>query len=459
MPGRLALIVLATGAGAWFVVATSSDVPNVARSSGSTGCVSETGTADACEDGTALENALGVAASADGRSVYVASDVSDAVAIFERDRATGGLTQQAAPAGCVSETATGGACSDGRGLNAPNGLGMSVDGKSVYAASIGSDAVAIFDRDPVRGALTPKAGTAGCISEPAPRRACRRGRALNGAFDLAVSPDGENVYVAAQLSDAVAIFERDPATGALSQKAGTAGCISETGTGGVCEDGTALDGVVSVAVSSEGRSVYAASTNSDAVAIFDRDPSTGALTQKAGTSACISETGTGGVCHDGMGLDSAAGVAVSGDGASVYVASQLSDAVAVFDRDPAAGALSQKAGAAACVSETGTGPCRDGRALNGAIGIAVSPDGRTVYVASTASDAIAIFTRRRTGGLRQLRGSAGCVSETGRGPCRDGVALDFARDLALSPDGKSVYIASARSDAVAILPTSASPRR
>jgi DNA-binding beta-propeller fold protein YncE len=160
-----------------------------------------------------------------------------------------------------------------------------------------------------------------------------------------------------------------------------------------------------------------------------------------------------------MGLDSAAGVAVSGDGASVYVASQLSDAVAVFDRDPAAGALSQKAGAAACVSETGTGPCRDGRALDGAIGIAVSPDGRTVYVASTASDAIAIFTRRRTGGLRQLRGSAGCVSETGRGPCRDGVALDFARDLALSPDGKSVYIASARSDAVAILPTSASPRR
>jgi hypothetical protein len=38
------------------------------------------------------------------------------------------------------------------------------------------------------------------------------------------------------------------ATGALTQKAGTAGCISETGTGGECADGTALVGAFSVTV-------------------------------------------------------------------------------------------------------------------------------------------------------------------------------------------------------------------
>jgi hypothetical protein len=32
------------------------------------------------------------------------------------------------------------------------------------------------------------------------------------------------------------------ALGELEQKPGTAGCVSETGTGGACQDGTALDG-------------------------------------------------------------------------------------------------------------------------------------------------------------------------------------------------------------------------
>ena len=69
--------------------------------------------------------------------------------------------------------------------------------------------------------------------------ACQDGTALDGAFDLAASPDGRNVYVTSNESGAVVVFDRDPATGVLTQKPGTAGCISETGTGGACQDGTA----------------------------------------------------------------------------------------------------------------------------------------------------------------------------------------------------------------------------
>jgi DNA-binding beta-propeller fold protein YncE len=61
---------------------------------------------------------------------------------------------------------------------------------------------------------------------------------------------------------------------------------------------------------------------------------TGDLTQPAGTAGCISETGTGGTCADGHGLDGAGGVAVSPNGKTVYVASFTSDAVVRFNRAP-----------------------------------------------------------------------------------------------------------------------------
>ena len=55
-----------------------------------------------------------------------------------------------------------------------------------------------------------------------------------------MSPDGKSVYVtSAYCSDTVARFDRNPTTGAISQPAGAAGCISETGAG-TCVDGHAL---------------------------------------------------------------------------------------------------------------------------------------------------------------------------------------------------------------------------
>src|SRR5262245_50822548 len=80
----------------------------------------------------------------------------------------------------------------------------------------------------------------------------------------------------------------------LIQLPGTAGCTSETGDGGLCADGVALESTGSATVSPDGRNVYVTSQSSDAVATFDRDPIDGALTQKAGTSGCVSETGSGG---------------------------------------------------------------------------------------------------------------------------------------------------------------------
>src|SRR5204862_105892 len=169
---------------------------------------------------------------------------------------------------------------------------------------------------------------------------------------------------------------------------------------------------------------------------------TGDLTQPAGSAGCVSETGAG-PCADGHGLGGREGVAEGADGESVYVASDSKGDEASLDRNSPTGAITQPAGRAGCVSETGAGPCADGHGLSRAFGVAVSADGKSGYVASLTSIAVARLVRNTTtGAITQPAGSAGCVSETGAGPCADGHALYGPRSVAVSADGKSVYVAS-----------------
>ena len=232
--------------------------------------------------------------------------------------------------------------------------------------------------------------------------------------------------------------------GALTQLDGEDGCVNVDAEEG-CADGRALDNPDQVAVSPDGKSVYVTSSGAGAVAVFARDRRTGALSQLDGEDGCVDNEGEEG-CADGRALFGASGVAVSRDGRNVYVASPSSDAVAVFARDRRTGALTQLDGEAGCVDNGGdTTPvgqgCADGRALFGALGVAVSGDGRNVYVGS--SGGVAVFARdRRTGALTQLDGEDGCVQNEGAEGCADGRALEFPlRGVAVSRDGKSVYVA------------------
>ena len=158
-----------------------------------------------------------------------------------------------------------------------------------------------------------------------PRRAWRRG----GILALALSLCFGLIFAAVAWA----------AAGDLTQKPDPDGCIVNalsTDIAGCTNTGKALNGAFSVTVSADGTSAYVASVTSSAVAVFERNTTTGKLTQKADPDGCIVDapsTDIAGCTNTGKALDNAFSVTVSPDGTSAYVASAGDSAVAVFDRD------------------------------------------------------------------------------------------------------------------------------
>jgi DNA-binding beta-propeller fold protein YncE len=388
-----------------------------------------------------------LAISPDGRNVYVASSESHAVAVFTRDSRTGALTQRLGTAGCI---ALGGAngCARAVGLAVPNSVMVSPDGRNVYATSVGSNAVLSFRRNPSTGALTQLGGGAGCIANAA-RPGCVTGRALDGPDAVTVSPDGDNVYVDAFTGSAVAVFIRNPSTGALTQPSDTSGCIVETPIAG-CATGLALANPEGVAVSPDGANVYVAAPGSDAVDAFARDTSTGTLTQATDGTGCIVSTALAG-CTTGTQLVGADALTVSPNGASVYVTSLVSNSVTTFTRASGTGQLAQLTGTSACVINLLAVGCSLGRKLSGPEGLAASPDGASVYVTAFTSGALDVFNRNAdSGAVTQKPRAPGCLLGTAVPGCLVGQGLRGASSVAVSPDDRNVYSVAFKSDSVAI---------
>jgi 6-phosphogluconolactonase (cycloisomerase 2 family) len=425
---------------------------------GQDGCVARD-SAEGCAVGRALDGPGRVAVSRNGKNVYVASVFSEGgVAVFSRERKTGALTQLDGEDGCVNSDGAEG-CAVGRALDGPRDLAVSRDGKSIYIASVLSEGgVAVFSRDRKTGVLTQLDGEDGCVNDDG-AQSCALVRALGGPRELAVDRRGKNVYVASvSEGGGVAVFSRDRKTGVLAQLDGEDGCVNDDGAEG-CAVARALSGPGSVTLSRDGKSVYIASQNDNAVAVFSRDRETGVLTQLDGEGGCVNDDGAEG-CAVGRALDQPTSVTVSRDGRSVYVGSFNSNAVAVFSRDRKTGALTQLDGEDGCVSNDGAEGCAVGRALDRPLGVTVSGDGRSVYVGAFDSNAVAVFSRdRKTGALTQLDGEDGCVSNDGAEGCAVGRALDGPVRADVGQHDKSVYVSSGRSNAVAVFTRNRSKRR
>lgn len=318
-----------------------------------------------------IDGGLGVIiSSVDGAFVYVAGSRSDGVAVLSRDPGSGKLTfVQEATFPTVQN---------------PQALALSpFANEHLYVASrIGT--VTAFYRDLGTGMLSfLEAEQDGVFGV----------EGLRGAGGVVVSPDGEHVYVTAELDDSIVVFDRIPLTGGLVYVAGVTGA--------------AVDRPSGIAMSPDALHVYVANTGNDSVAVYSRDPGTGLLTLVE-----EEEDGVAGV----VGLDGAVGVTVSPNGAHVYVVGEGDDGVAVFSRNPVTGALT--------FVERELGDALFSRRLTSVV---VSKDGTHVFAAGRSRDAVVLFDRdTSTGALTFV----------------DGEKLEGAMSLAVSPDGLHAYSGS-----------------
>jgi DNA-binding beta-propeller fold protein YncE len=212
----------------------------------------------------------------------------------------------------------------------------------------------------------------------------------------------------------VAVFARDAASGRLTP-------IEAVSTG--------LAPSRALAPSPDGSHMYVTSFNANAVTAFQRDPATGRLTRLASW-----RNGVGGV----QGLNGAFGIALSGDGASVYVASYYDHSVAIFARDAGTGLLS-------LVQAVRSGA--DGvQGLKGARGVVVSRDGAHLWTANRADKSVALFSRDATTGRLGF-------AEVRRDVVAEWIGMGDVIDPALSPDGRQLYLTSISRNALLVFST------
>jgi 6-phosphogluconolactonase (cycloisomerase 2 family) len=403
-----------------------------------------------------LANATEVAISPDGLNVYASANGDSALAVFTRTLASGALNFVEAEFNNINGVL---------GLGSANKVLVSPDGAHVYASGVGSDAVAVFSRG-ANGVLT-------YVTHAAHNAG--GGPALNNPSGLAMAPNGGQLYVTASASDAVTTFTRSAGDGTLAY------FIHHTNTPRT----VGLEQAISLELSPTGNTLYVSSMAENAIAIYQRDAATGVITftqsyvdsggfqlitgaravtvspdglnfyiVSATDNAILAVTrhqttgaslGIIGQLIDGSagvdGMDSPAGVEASPDNKNVYVVTggndpaDPEDAVTVFTRSPANGTL------------TFTATIKDGQvganALNGANAIALNASGSSLYVAAKGDSAVTLFSRDVGTGLltfvqAAVDGAGGITS------------LGGANDVVVSPDGLHLYATSATDDAVTV---------
>lgn len=333
-----------------------------------------------------LLTAVSTAVSPDGAYLYLATAGDDSIVIYSRAADTGYLTRIG-----VVRDGVGGV----DGLDGVQRVRLSPDGASLYAAGRADHALAVFSRDVTTGALTfvevHRDGVAGVDG-------------LRDAEGIAISPDGTSVYATSAFDDAIAIFGRDTSTGALTWL----GMVVQH-VGGVA----GLDNAIDVAVSPDGANVYAVGSEDEKVSIFARDGGTGALT-----------------FLDWVFVDSPRRVSISPDGDHVYVTADF-PTLRAFVRDPGTGLLT----AGPVVPGVPSGSILFGDSTD----VAVSPDGQHVAVA--AEGGIAAFAR-----------DAGSGALTLLGKMQDGVedvGFDCPRGFSWSPGNEHFYVGGSCSNSLA----------
>ncbi len=257
-------------------------------------------------------------------------------------------------------------------------------------AGVWTGAVTTLSRDPSTGALT----WVDTLAD------------VGYVGDAVLSPDNTHLYISTGYDDSIVVYSRHLGTGALTY-------VDEYIDGSGNIDGLEL--TVAIAISADGKHVYAGGANDDGLAVFSREPTTGVLT--------FVEVHFDGV--DGVdGIANPRGVFVAPDGGHVYVAGADDDAIAIFSRDSSTGAL------------TWLGQVVEGvdgvSGLFGLYNVTGDPAGNHIY---TSGSYVGVFSRDAGTGLLTY------VEDH---------FLTFSRKLAIDRTGKRIYAVSETGDTLSV---------
>jgi 6-phosphogluconolactonase (cycloisomerase 2 family) len=304
---------------------------------------------------------------------------------------------------------------DGAGLQGASSLTVSPDNKYIYVAAATDFGLGFFERanngQPSYLDFYPAMSDLGSNELP---------------LKVLLSPDGLSLYTIHKSFDksSVVFYGRDIDNGGLHFNSRYEG----------------LDDIANLAMSNDGRSLYVSGSN--ALVVFQRDTSTGALSKK------VAETqydGANGV----DGLAGSNGLALTPDGNYLFVAGTEDDAVAVFSRNTSTGALS-------FVEVLRNDPNKRITGLAGAISLALSPDGVNLYVVGAEDNALAIFKRNIiSGSVSYLE----TWTQNGINGDRKVPELNGISSVVVSPNGSRVYTSSTKNDAIAVFKTLSQSRK
>ena len=359
--------------------------------------------------------------SPDGDFIYALTfSTVSTLTVFRRDPENGTLTQ-------IQQLT-----SDTHGLGFMQGLAISPNGEQVFASGRNIDpyepAIAWYTRDADTGLLT----YGGKITQSS----------MSGSYgspvgQLNFSPDGFYLYATAQANNGHIVVLRRAANGTLSY---VGRADTQAVTGGTRD----LTGLTRFSLSADGQHLYVVSYSSNAIVVFARNATTGALTHVQSL-------------RDLAGLDQALDVAVSVDGRFVYTTGMIENdpltsgddeyTVMIFRRDTTTGELTLQE---RVVNTTQWRSFPDWDTLWGPKALAFSPDPeqRFLYLGNSINNAVNVFRRdSQTGSLTWL----GWMVEGENGVTE----LNLVRRLLVSPDGHYLYAALEQSDGISAFDTRA----
>ncbi len=337
---------------------------------------------DRIVDSGVLNGVWTVIVSPDGAFVYSASFATDSIGVYSRNPSTGSLTFQSVLTDGVGAV---------DGLADVSSIVLSADGSRLYSAAGFDDALMVWSRNAQTGALTPLQTLFDDVGGV---------DGLNGAVQLALSPDGASLYVTGRLDFSVSAFDV-AADGTLSF------VRKRNQDLGVYDVGQSYG----VAVSPDGSTVYVAnmSANPNRLVLFDRNAGSSDIEYSGTTILSTPQQPVGGAIY----------LVASPDGADLYVAANFDDAISIFE-----------IGAGGELTPHGFVP--DG-ASGDPQGLVLNASGTRLYVATSSPGAVTVFERTpSTGALSLLEVQSGTVAP--------GVFIGNGGELALSPDGAHLYV-------------------